>query len=174
MRYLFAARHGDYEGDPDSDKDKLTSFGEEQIKHLAKTINNMVGSNPICLASTHANRVVQSAGILQQELNIKDYFKVNEQSRDLPELYAVKKELYHAMIFVSHECPTAENASYVAALAGYDKKSIGDIRYFCGLGTGRALILDLEQKTFTIIPEIEKPVIKKVRTESFEDIPLVF
>ena len=182
MRYLFAARHGDYSGnDRYDEKDELTPRGINQIKTLALAIRKITGSDNICLSSTDARRVIQSAEILQRELNISDYTCVwgRDETGQIIEdtafkIYSSKEKIYRAMIFVSHECPTAENASYIAARVGFDEKSIGAIRYLDGLGTGRALALDLEQKTFTIIPEIKKPVIKKVEIKSVNEEPPAF
>jgi phosphohistidine phosphatase SixA len=178
MRYFISARHGDYSGDDRADeRDELTPKGIMQIKNLAGAVKSIVGSDNICLASTNARRVIQTAGILQKELNISDYIQVSgrnergEIAKDTAfKIFSSKEGLYQAMIFVTHELPASKNAGYIAMKRGFSDEIVFGLDFGCCLDTGHAVLLDLEQKTHRVIPEI-KPAPKKRVRESQEDSP---
>lgn len=169
MRYLISARHGHYD---DSTGD-LTPKGLGQIEELASAIKDIMDPNSLCMTCAGEKRVVQTAETLAKKLGISELHHLGPENYLIKGTYRIREDLifeadnswakeYSALIFVSHECPTLENARYLAEKTDFDKKQIRELNIM-QLFEGKAVLLDLKQKTLKTIP-LEKSIqkIKKI------------
>lgn len=178
MRYLISGRHGHY----DDCTGDLTSKGLEQIEDLASAIKDITDPNSLCMTYAGERRVVQTAETLAKKLGISDSRRIDSDTYLIKGTYSIRGDLafeaykswakeYSALIFVSHELPTIDNTYKFAEKMHFDKKVLE--RFIrMGLNEGRAILLDLEQKTFKTIPS--EKIIHRTKITPSDNTPLAF
>ena len=169
MKNIIAIRHGDYNEDEEGDYN-LTPDGRKQIITLAEFMKDNFGGT-FYFASSPVTRVMQSAEIL------RDYLDTDRNIQTLYELNCEYDNLFHEQAEAIHQATLNLNGNNYAVgnfklkgkednliLIGHYATAIDYSKYFMqhewrqsanidNIGKGRAIHLDLENRTQRIIPE---------------------
>ena len=165
MKHLFLVRHGEY----DDEKDKrLNDEGKRQIKILSEAIENILESSSAYIVSSSAQRAIDSAEILAVRLGIpgkiekapylwagasgpSGNFSYDDTWDGVIRFIEERQAIADGLILISH-CELFRDG-YVYH---FIHKKLGDKSGPMGIGKGKAVHIDLEGKTYQIIPPNRK------------------
>jgi len=157
MKNIIAARHGDYNEEEEGDYN-LTPIGRKQLITLAEFMKDNFGGT-FYFASSPVTRVMQSAEILRDYLDtdrtIKTLYELNceydnlfpEQAEAIHQAMLKLRENADNLILVGHYATAIDYSKYFMQHVWGRSASIDDLK------KGRAIHLDLENRTQRIIPK---------------------
>jgi phosphohistidine phosphatase SixA len=150
MKYLFLARHGDYDKNGTGD---LTELGKKEIETLGEAIGEILGENTsVELISSLSPRAVQSSEIIVVRLGLPPEFQ------KVPNLYAPYPEDLKQMSARLDE--TEETSAIIMAHSPfvelYSKQFLREKEFEnpqkIRVGSGQAVYFNPEQKEYRTIP----------------------
>jgi len=159
MKHLFVARHGDYGRD-----DRISDYGCRQMEALGKAIKQILNGRSAYLFSSTAPRALDSSQILAAQLALPTEFEQvpylwsgNDAPRNsfyfspsldrLMGLVAERRDKADGLVMVTHLEVTEDFPSHFFQKEFGQDKRIGEI------SKGQAVHLDLETRTYQILPK---------------------
>jgi hypothetical protein len=158
MKHLFVARHGNYGGD-----DRIDNYGRQQMGLLGKAIKQILNGSSVYLFSSTAPRALDSSQILAVQLALPQEFEQvpylwsgSDAPRDsyyyspsldkLMGLVAERRDKADGLVMVTHLEVAEDFPSHFLKKEFKQANRIGEI------SKGQAVHLDLEQRTYKILP----------------------
>jgi phosphohistidine phosphatase SixA len=151
MKHLFIARHGSYSG-PHNNHYYLNSCGINEIKILSKDIKEILNGGSVKVISSVIDRAVESSEVLIKQLGLSEFEKIPYlgdcvlKNDKLIEIVNQRKYDIDGIIMMGHFELTKNFPIY------YIKTEFGKDEYIRDLEKGEAIHLNLEEKTYQILP----------------------
>jgi len=157
MKHLFVARHGNYGWD-----DRLDNYGTRQMEALGKAMKEILNGGSVRVISSTAPRALDSSEILIAQLDLPEFEQIPYlwSGNDAPEdsyywnpdgdklvgIVNERRKGIDGLVMVTHLEVAEEFPSH------YFKKEFGRNEYIGEISKGQAVHLDLEGKTYQILP----------------------
>ncbi len=158
MKHLFVVRHGDYGGD-----DRINDYGRQQMETLGKAMKQILNGSSAYLFSSTAPRALDSSQILAVQLALspefeqipylwsgsdapRDSYYYNRDLGRLMKIVTERKDKADGLVMVTHLEIAEDFPSYFLEKEFEQNTRIGEIL------TGRAVHLNLEDRTYQILP----------------------
>ena len=160
IKHLFVVRHGIYGSD-----ERLSSDGKKQMETLGKNIKEILGGGSAYIVSSTAPRALDSSTVLSEQLGLNGFerleylwsgsdapsgsyeYDVGVQARDkLVKIIEEREKKADGLILVAHLEIAEDLPSHFYNKRFNQKVNIGE------LSKGQAVHIDLEQRTYHILP----------------------
>ena len=162
MKHLFIARHGNY-----GHNNRLDRYGREQMNLLGNSIRAILDGDSVYIVSSTALRALDGAYLLKAQLasphpveQVPYLWSDGDAPRDgfywcpnLEKLMSLVDKWRHradGLIVVCHFAVAEEFTRY------FLEKEFGQRTHMGGLAKGTAVHLNLEQRTYQVLPKVHR------------------